>query len=195
MERIKLKNFKSPYKSKLKRQILLTHTSREIGNYISSIKYRYVKNKKLPNYVISRYGEIYQLLDDEESTNIFNTNLDKELITISLENLGWLEKVPLESYHINWCGDIYIGEVFTRKWRDYFFWQPYTEIQIEKCSEICNQLIDKFSIDNKLIGHNTQVDFIQNFEGISSRSNFDKKYTDISPAFDFELFNKKLKNA
>jgi hypothetical protein len=194
MERIKIKNFKSPFRSKLKTQIVLIHTSRSVENYISSIKNRYLKNKKVPNYLITRKGELYHFLEDDESSNFLNKPIDKETIFICLENLGWLEKVPLESYHINWCGDIYIGEVFNRKWRDYFLWQPYTEIQLDKCSELCNGLLEKFSIDKKSIGTNTQVDFIENFEGISSRSNFDKKYTDLSPAFDFELFEKKLKN-
>ena len=118
--------------------------------------------------------------------------MDKEIITICLENLGWLEKVPLQSYHINWCGDIYNGEVYNRKWRDYFFWQPYTEDQIEKLSELCVDLLKKYSIDKKIIGHNTQIDYIENFKGISTRSNFDKKFTDLSPAFDFESFEKKI---
>jgi hypothetical protein len=194
MKVINIKNYESFGKSKSKKQILLTHTSREINNYISSLHHRYTKIKRIPNFLISRNGEIFKLLKDGEYSNFIGDKIDKEIVVISFENLGWLEKVPLENSHINWCGDIYIGEVINRKWRDYFFWQPYTEIQIKKCSELCEELFEKYSIDKKMIGHNTQVDFIRNFNGISTRSNYDKKYTDISPAFDFEILEKHLKN-
>jgi hypothetical protein len=194
MRTLKLRNFESKGVSQEKKQIVLTHTSRKIGNYISSLNYRYIKNKKIPNYLISREGDIYKLLDDYEYTDFFENKSDRQIISISLENLGWLEKVPLQSYHINWCGDIYYGDIFSRKWRDYFLWQPYTDIQVKKLSELCIDLLEKYSIDKKIIGHNTQVDFIENFRGICTRANFNKTHTDLSPAFDFENFEKKLKD-
>jgi N-acetyl-anhydromuramyl-L-alanine amidase AmpD len=195
MQIIELNEFKGQGTHKKIKQIVLFNSKRVIENYFASLKYRSLKEKKIPNFVVTRKGEVYQTLKDGDYSNFFNNNFDKEVITICLENLGWLEKVPLESFHINWCGDIYNGEVFSRKWRDYFMWQPYTEIQIEKCSELCNLLLEKFSIDKNIIGHNTQVDFIENFRGISTRSNFEKNSTDVSPSFDFEIFSKKIKNA
>lgn len=186
---------KSIGKNKKKKQIILTHTSREVSNYITSLIYRNVRFKKIPNYVISRDGKITQLLPDIGYSNFFKTeSINKNSIIISLENLGWLEKVPLESYYINWIGDIYKGEILDRKWREYFFWQPYTQEQTSKCFELCDMLLKKFSIDKKCIGHNTKTNYIERFEGIVTRSNFDTKYTDLSPAFDFELFEKKFKN-
>jgi N-acetyl-anhydromuramyl-L-alanine amidase AmpD len=186
---------KSSGKNKNKRQIILAHTSREVNNYITSLIHRNIKYKKIPNYIISREGNVTQLLPDVGYSNFFKTDsINKNAIIISLENLGWLEKVPLESYYINWIGDIYKGEIINRKWRDYFFWQPYTQTQLDKCAELCNMLMEKFSIDKKCIGHNTKTNYIDRFDGIVTRSNFDTKYTDLSPAFDFELFEKKIKN-
>jgi N-acetyl-anhydromuramyl-L-alanine amidase AmpD len=84
--------------------------------------------------------------------------------------------------------------VFERKWRDYFFWQPYNEVQIEKCTELCKKLFKKMSIKNEIIGHNTRINGIEKYEGVVTRSNFDSESTDLSPAFDFELFIKKIEN-
>lgn len=195
MEITKHLELKPSGKYKTKKQIILTHTSREVNNYIASLFHRNVKLKKIPNYVISRNGDITQLLPDIGYCNFFKSdNVNKNSIVISLENFGWLEKVPLEQYYINWIGDIYKGDVINRKWRDYFYWHPYTQEQVDKCVELCDELLDKFSIDKKCIGHNTKTNYIERFEGVVTRSNFDTKYTDLSPAFDFEVFEKKFKN-
>ncbi len=50
-----------------KTQIILTETKRSYKNYINSLKYRYnKKNPFLPNYVISKTGEIYNILKPNE---------------------------------------------------------------------------------------------------------------------------------
>lgn len=190
---IKYDKFKCAGKHKEKSQIILSHTSRKAENYINSLMYRNIKNKRIPHYIITKEGDILQLLEDNTYSNYFrNQEINKNSIIICLENLGWLEKVPLENYHINWIGDIYKGEVFDRKWRDYFLWDPYTEEQINSCSELCNSLTEKFSINKKCVGHNTKVDYVEHFRGIACRSNFDIEFTDLSPAFDFESFSKKI---
>ena len=102
--------------------------------------------------------------------------------------MGWLEKQPLENYYINWIGDIYTGNPFERKWRDYFFWDKYTNEQIESLGFLCQEIIKELKINNEIIGHNTKVNGIQKFEGIVSKSNFDSNSTDVNPSFDFEMF-------
>ena len=109
-----------------------------------------------------------------------------------MENLGWLEKEPLSNHYVNWIGDIYKGNVFEKKWRDYYFWQPYTNIQVEKTSILCGKILTEMKIKNQVIGHNTKINGIEKYDGIVSRSNFDTDYTDVSPAFNFEEFLKKL---
>ena len=97
-------------------------------------------------------------------------------------------------HYVNWNGDIYKEQVFEKKWRDYFFWQPYTTEQINSCVELCKELTTEFSIDKKCVGHNTRIEGIERFEGIVSKSNFDSDYTDLSPAFNFENFLKQLED-
>ena len=189
-------NFKPTGKQKKKKQIILCHTSREVEEYLTSLKFRYNgKFDRIPNYVITRDGRILQLLSDISYTNYFNNeNINRNSIIICLENLGWLEKKPLTNYYINWKGSIYNEQVYEKKWRDYFFWEPYTTSQIESTADLCNQLNKTLRINNRCIGHNTKVSGVENFEGIVTKSNFDSDFTDLSPSFNFETFRKLLKN-
>lgn len=186
-------NFKNGNK---KTQIVLTHTSRNLFDFMMAIKFRFGgKPIKLPHYLIGKDGKILKILDDDKNGKYFNTDkVNNKSIVICLENLGWLEKQPLKNYHINWIGSIYREKVFDRKWRDYFFWDPYTEIQLEKTAELCKELSKKHEILTQCIGHNTKIKGVDSYVGIITRSNFDEFATDISPAFDFEKFIKLLEN-
>jgi N-acetyl-anhydromuramyl-L-alanine amidase AmpD len=188
--------FKPTGKQKKKKQIILCHTSREVKEYLTSLKFRYNgKFDKIPNYIITREGKILQLLSDDSHTNFFQeSNINRNSIIVCLENLGWLEKKPLTNYYINWKGSIYNQQVYEKKWRDYFFWQPYTTSQIKSTADLCNQIIDNYKIDKRCIGHNVKVDNISGFEGIVTRSNFDSNFTDLNPSFNFETFRKFLEN-
>jgi N-acetyl-anhydromuramyl-L-alanine amidase AmpD len=188
--------FKGTGKQKKKNQIILTHTSRNINDYLQSLKYRYNgEYDKIPHYVITREGVILQLLTNTEYSNYFSDPKIKEgSIIICLENLGWIQKEPLKDYYVNWIGDIYKGVVFERKWRDYYFWQPYTEKQIEMVSQLCLKLFQETSVKSQIIGHNTKISNFQKYEGVLTRSNYDVDFTDVSPAFSFDEFIKQIEN-
>jgi N-acetyl-anhydromuramyl-L-alanine amidase AmpD len=186
-------NFKKVSK---KTQIVLTHTTRNLFDYVSAIKLRFGGNPiKLPHYLIGKDGKILNVLEDDKNGKYLSSEkVNNKSIVICLENLGWLEKQPLKNYHINWIGSIYREKVFDRKWRDYFFWDPYTEIQLETTAELCKELSKKHDISLQCIGHNTKIKGVDSYLGIITRSNFDEFATDISPAFDFEKFLKLLEN-
>jgi len=196
MDIIKYGDFKPLGKQKKKHQIILTHTGRNVENYLASLRYRHNgKFDRIPNYVINKKGVVLQLLNDIEHTNYFKEpNINRNGIIICLENLGWLEKQPLENQYVNWIGDIYNGKPFERRWRDYFFWDKYTEEQINSLALLCNRITKEKRMSKDIIGHNTKVKNIDMFEGIVTKSNFDSNITDLSPAFDFEKFIKKLEN-
>ena len=189
-------NFKTTGKQKKKKQIILCHTSREVEEYLTSLKVRYnSKYDKIPNYVITKSGKILQLLPDDAHSNFFyETNINKNSIIICLENLGWLEKKPLTNYYINWKGSIYNQEVYEKKWRDFFFWEPYSEEQVKSAAELCLHLTEILKIKKMCVGHNTKIEGVENFEGIVSKSNFDGRYTDLNPSFSFDTFNKLIHN-
>ena len=179
-----------------KTRIILTETKRDYRNYIRSLKYRYnKKNPYLPNYVITKEGGIYNIMPPDNYSNYMDDEeINKTSIIISLENLGWLKKNALSDTYVNWIGDIYKGKVFEKKWRDYFFWEPYNEEQIIALSKLIIELCDKFNIPKKTLGNNVKYDGVENFKGIVTRSNFDFIYKDINPSFDFKLLNELIEN-
>ena len=189
-------NFKPSGKYKQKTQIILCHTSREVEEYLASLTFRYnSKYDKIPNYVVTRDGKVLQLLSNEGHSNFFDDHITNKLsIIVMLENLGWLEKKPLTNHYINWKGSIYNEQVYEKKWRDFYLWQPYTPQQIKMSAELCKHLTETLQIEKTCVGHNTKVDGIENFEGICSRSNYDSNYTDLNPSFNFETFIKFLEN-
>jgi N-acetyl-anhydromuramyl-L-alanine amidase AmpD len=190
------KEFKINKIHKTKKQIIMCHTSREVEEYLTSLKFRYNgKYDKIPHYVVKKDGEVLQLLENSKAPNFFyNEKINNNSIIISLENLGWLERKPLSSDYINWKGSIYKGEVYEKKWRDYFFWDLYPEKQFESLVELCLNLCDELKIERRCSGHNTKMEGMINFEGIASRSNFDSRFTDLSPSFNFENFLKKIEH-
>jgi len=186
-------NFKSV---DIKTQVILSHTSRDIKNYILSLKHRNNgEYKKVPHYVISKSGVVFSLMDDLCYSQYYGDEIiDKNAIHVVLENLGWFDKIPAENSFINWIGDIYKEKVFEKKWRDYFFWDYYTDEQINSCINLCNNILENNSIDKKFIGHNIKVDGISKFVGIVNRSNFNTFYTDLNPSFKFEYFKNQIEN-
>ena len=189
-------NFESVGTQKEKKQIILCHTSREVQEYLASLQFRYnSKYDKIPNYVVTRDGKVLQLLDDTSYSNFFSdSQINKNSVIVCLENLGWLEKKPLTNYYINWKGSIYNQQVYEKKWRDFYFWHPYTDRQLETTAGLCKQIMKSLQIDKSCVGHNTKIEGIKKFEGISSRSNYDVIYTDLSPSFNFVNFIKLLEN-
>ncbi len=189
-------NFESVGTQKEKKQIILCHTSREVQEYLASLQFRYnSKYNKIPNYVVTRDGKVLQLLDDTSYSNFFSdSQINKNSVIVCLENLGWLEKKPLTNYYINWKGSIYNQQVYEKKWRDFYFWHPYTDRQLETTAGLCKQIMKSLQIDKSCVGHNTKIEGIKKFEGISSRSNYDVIYTDLSPSFNFVNFIKLLEN-
>lgn len=189
-------SFKPLGKNKAKKQIILCHTSREVEEYLTSLNFRYNGNfDKIPNYVVTREGTVLELLPENTYSNFFYLDkVRKNSIIICLENLGWLNRKPLTNSYINWKGSIYKGEVHEKKWRDFFFWHPYTEIQLSNTAQLCSQLSEIFQIEKRCTGHNTKFEGIENFVGITSRSNYDTSFTDLNPSFNFELFTKYFEN-
>ena len=193
---IKYGEFKPVGKQKKKHQIILTHTSRNLNDYLQSLKFRFNGSfKRIPNYIITREGKVIQLLGNTEHSEYFkDPNINRNSIIISLENLGWLQKEPLTDHYINWIGDIYKGNVFEKKWRDYFFWQPYTEKQVLSTNSLCDKLLKEMKIKPQIVEHNTKIVGVEKFVGVVSKSNFDTNYTDLSPAFNFNELLKNIEN-
>jgi hypothetical protein len=190
---IEVKNKKISEKKDL---IVLCHTYRNLIDYITSLKHRFNGYyDKIPNYIIGIDGKIYKVLDNLEYTNFLDDQqINNRSIIVVLENLGWLNKEPLSSSYTNWIGDIYNGDVLDKKWREYFFWQKYSEEQIVSTGILCKKLSKECGIERNIIGHNTKINGIEKIEGVVSRSNLYSDCTDLNPSFDFELMLKIIEN-
>jgi len=177
-----------------KSQIILTHTSRIGEDYLKSLDFRYNGNyDKLPHYLILKTGEIKKILDESKSSNFFDLKkINDNSIIISLENLGWLNKIPNSNKFSNWIGNK-VEKVKEKRWRLKSYWDLYTEEQTESLIKLCNEVCERHQIEKKFIGNNTLISGAENFKGIITRSNLKEDYTDLSPSFNFvyllERFN------
>ena len=195
-EIIKYGKFKKFEKNKKKRQIILCNSSRRAIEYLTSLQTRLNgEYDKVPNYLVTKEGKIYNLISDDSYSNLFSDReVNRNSIIICIENLGWLQRLPLNIDYTNWIGDIYVKDAVSKRWRGKQFWDTYTNEQFVSLVDLVKKLTKKFSINNQFIGHNTKVDGIKVYNGIVCRSNYHNRYTDPSPAFDFENFKKNIEN-
>lgn len=146
-------------------------------------------------FTIDINGNIYQHFSPNYFSNFLdNSTLNETTISIILENEGWLIKdLVEENTYLNYIGHIYKREdsVVEKRWRNHTFWAPYSKQQKESTYKLVKELCLEFDIPLKAISHNTNFDTVEEFEGVLYKSNFEKYYTDVSPAWDcLEMKNK-----
>jgi hypothetical protein len=175
-----------------KTQIFLYDTNRKFDDFISKIKYR--KNGKyneIPHFIVTKLGEVYQLFDTNHYSSTFNEpKIDKQFIKIAVENLGWLNKNTITGFLNNWIGDPYRAEPYIRSWRYHFYWDNYTDIQMESISKLCKFICNKHKIPNNVVPSQGFIEKVIKFNGVVCKSNFSNIYTDINPSFKFRLIFK-----
>ena len=173
-----------------KKQILLYDTQRRIDDFVNKLKYR--RNGEyddVPHFIVSKLGQVFQVFDTNFSSNTFDDhNVDKKIIKVAIENLGWLNKNTITGILNNWIGDPYRSEPHVRSWRNYYFWDKYPDTQMEAVSELCSMLIEKHGMMKQVVPSPGYLQNSANFNGIVCKSNFSSIYTDINPSFNFEVF-------
>ena len=179
-----------------KKQIVIGHTFNHGMKHVIGWKHRFNgEYKKTAAFTIDQEGVIYKHFEPKYHSNILGSKeIDKKSVVILLENDGWLLKDTEKNLFISWVGDIYKGpdKVVEKRWREYTYWAPYTEKQKQSALTLIKELCAEFSIPMVSISHNTKVDNLDKYEGILYRSNLDKYYTDLSPAWNFEEFKNKI---
>lgn len=170
-----------------KKQILLYDTKRKINNYINKLKHRKITNyTEIPNYIISKSGEIYEVFSPKYYSKMFYDDIDKRQIKIAMENLGWLIKNPLNGTNTNWLGEKTRIEPFIKKWRGIYYWDNYTKEQMDSLSKLTDMLTEEFNIPNRKFVNNGYFGMAPEYEGILYKSNFSDIYKDINPSFNFK---------
>ena len=124
------------------------------------------------------------LTDSKDFTSEFTTKCPHNFLLKNNEN----------SQFITWLGDIYNQEspIFEKRWRGYDHWIPYTKEQLDSTIILSKMLCEEFNIPLETFGHNTKVENISDFSGIVYKSNIDRHFTDISPAWDCIDFKNKI---
>jgi hypothetical protein len=180
----------------IKKQIVIGHTgTNKMKHYQKWLNRLNGKYKKTAAFTITEDGVIIKHFNPIYMSNLLNNNeLDKKNIYVLLENEGWLNYDDEKKEYINWIGDIYNRpqQVIEKKWRGYKYWAPYTEKQLESTVELVNSLCEEFYITKSVISHNTMIDNFDGVAGVLYKSNFEKYYTDLSPAWDFDKFKNEL---
>jgi hypothetical protein len=175
-----------------KKQILIYDTQRRIEDFVNKLKYR--KNGEyddIPHFIVCKNGNVIEIFNTKYSSKTFDEpNLDKSQIKIAIENLGWLTKNNINGTMTNWCGDIHRGDktnYHTKMWRNYMYWDVYTEEQYNSLSLLCNELCEKHKIRKEIVSSQSYSTLASKFDGVVCKSNFSDIYIHINPSFKFNL--------
>jgi hypothetical protein len=180
----------------MKKQIVIGHTFNHNMRHFTGWLHRYNGiYKKTAAFTIDAAGFVYQHFDPKYQSRYFNNlDQDKKSIIILIENDGWLQKDKENNEFITWIGDIYNqpNQIVEKRWRGYDHWTPYSKKQIESATELVCMLCEEFEIPTTSFNHNTKVDNLGDYKGVIYKSNLDRHYTDLSPAWPCEEFKNKI---
>lgn len=187
---------KNRYKTKTnKTQIVVGCSLRKNNYHINRLKHKeYGETKKWNTYSISRNGEIFEHYDPQYYSDFLGIkDVDKQSISIILENMGSLVKLPDGGY-INWlnesCDEKFVA---VKNWMGQHNWETFTDEQYNAIIQLSEKLCDDFNITKKVIEfHHYHKDTIK-FTGIVLRSNYIEDSTDINPLFNLVKFDELLK--
>lgn len=176
-----------------KKQILIANSLRKDNFHINRWKNKSLGvNKDWSTYTITREGNIYEHYPPKKySEFIGDKKIDKKIISIVLENMGFLTKVNGKYY--NWLNEECVEEkVGENKFLGYQYWEIFPEKQIETLIELINSLCDKLNISKNVIDFKNYHKNMVNFKGIVFRSNYVYETNDINPLFPIDDINKVL---
>jgi N-acetyl-anhydromuramyl-L-alanine amidase AmpD len=201
MDFINLDYSKSLYSQKKSKKwkIILGDTGRANSNHLNMIETLNIIEDtsyiSLSTFTISRNGTIYKHFNPEYTSNFLGNEIDKNSISIFLENMGALYYKTTKNEYINIYNEPLEHEdmLFDQKWNNYRYWERYTEEQITACIKLCKNLIKEYGISNNCLGYNvTDMENAVKFYGITCRSNYSSDFKDVNPSFDFKRLIKEI---
>lgn len=175
-----------------KTQIVISTTLRANGNHIIRLKHKdFGKSKKWPMFTITRGGKVYQHFDPKYQSDFLGIKVaDCKLISISLENMGFLVKRNTTGEFVNWLNEVCdSGDVVEKKYLGYDYWEDFTDNQMNSLANLCIYLCDEFGIPKECIDFNHYHKDIHKFKGIVLKSNYIENTNDTNPMFNIEKFN------
>ena len=193
-ETYKLKNEYIRSNDKAKDKIVLCHSYSYGLEHIEGWKHRdKSKNYSITPFSIGSDGEVYQHFAPRLTHNLISEQVDPSIIGITLVNIGPLTLNPFNGTFNNWLYDVHRGEdLVSKEWRGYHYWEAYTLAQETSVYQLVTYLLSEYNIPKYIIPHNTKLDNAEYTEGVLYRSNFNKNYLDLSPAWDYDGFKNKF---
>lgn len=178
----------------IKKQIVIGNTYNKDMKHVIGWKKRHNgEYQKTAAFTIDAAGVVYKHFEPSFQSKYFGKlELDTKSIIILIENEGWLTRKKADSVFYNWKGNIYNGIVVGKMWRGHNTWAQYTDEQFESCVELVRSLCDEFFIPNVAMSHNTKIEDLSDYQGVVYKSNIEKYYNDLTPAWDFEKFKNKI---
>lgn len=174
-----------------KKQIVLGNT---YSYGLNHVKYSINRNggsyNKIPHFTILKDGSIFQHFDTKFYSNYLDNEYSKDVITIGLENIGQIFMDNGE--YVDIYNNRYIGEVVEQPWKNCSHWEPYTFEQLKSAIELCDKIIVDCNIQRNVMPTNVQKSDVFSFKGVCYKSNYDSKYYDLNPTWDFETFKEKI---
>jgi N-acetyl-anhydromuramyl-L-alanine amidase AmpD len=177
-----------------KTQIVIGHTNNNDMKHYHGWLHKHNRTyKKTASFTIDVNGCIYKHFDPKFASKYFgDKEFDSKSIVILIENQGWLtRKLPDETFY-TWNGDIYKDRVVDKLWRGYNMWAHYSDEQFESAVELVKYLCEVYDIPSHVFGHNTKAYDLTDYEGVLYKSNIERHFTDLSPAWDFKEFKNKI---
>ena len=172
-------------------QIVIGHNSRkDMRHYDGWVRRNFGEYKKTSAYSIDRDGKIYQHFDPVYYSDFVGHEQDKCSIGITLVNVGWLKFDEIKRVYTDWLGHTYSNKnnLIKKSWRNKEIWFPYTKEQEESLFFLIKKLCEDFNIKKECIGNNVYNENADIYKGITFRSNYYSELTDVSPAFNMDLF-------
>lgn len=162
-----------------KTQIILGDTYRS-KYYIESLDCLTHQDKtKIPHYLISRNGLVYEFISPEYGSDFNNSNKTINILFDNANSVSYIDDY-VDSFNIP-----VPNPVKEFKWKGIDLFEEYTNEQYKSCSDLILYLCDKFKIKKEILGHNMFDKDSELFEGIICRSNLNKEQYDVNPLFDF----------
>ena len=181
----------------VKRQIIIGSSLRKDNNYIIHLQNKELGETKSWNtFTIDRKGKIFQHYDPKYWSNFIGVKkIDKQAISIILENMGGLIYIPDYGY-INLLNEKCENEknIQKKKWSGFEYWEKFQNKQINSLVNLLSFLVSKFKINPQLI----EFPFFHQetifYGGIVFKSNYINNSVDLNPFFDIEKIQDKLEN-
>jgi hypothetical protein len=193
-EQYELKNDYIRSHDKVKDKIVLCHSYSYDTDHIEGWNNRSKGNLySITPFSVGRDGEVYQHFNPCLTHSLISDRVDPSIIGITLVNIGPLTLNPYNGSFNNWLYDVHHGdELVSKEWRGYHYWEAYTSEQQTSVFQLVTYLLSEYNIAKYIVPHNTKVDNAEYTEGVLYRSNFNKNYLDLSPAWDYDGFKNKF---